>query len=340
MKEQFTHRIFKKKSEQLLGKILAITEQYMEAGYRLSLRQLFYLLTGTGVIQKTEQTYTNLGNLVSQGRLAGVIDWDAICDRNRSTSIAPHCEDIKEIIQSAKYGYAVDMWARQSNYVEVFCEKQSLEGVLEPVCSELDIPFSSNKGYSSSSAYYDASKRYLRAALDDKQLHVLYFGDHDPSGIDMTRDIDDRLNLFLSTPLENTIFSEEELASIDPRPHEVHRLALNMDQVNSMHLQSAPGKIKDSRFEAYKARFGSHVGELAAIEPRVLAKLVRDAVEGLIDRKRWDEDKAREEKAREELQRFADTYGQEQTTPAPVAEPEKPFNISDYTREERPNEPK
>lgn len=309
MKEAFITNRFSSKSRGLLAKINTIMEQYAEDGYDVSLRQLFYLLAGHGHIPKTEKSYKNLGNLVSNARLAGLIDWGMIRDRGRSAAHASHCESIPDIISRMKYGFAVDMWTRQLAYVEVFVEKQSLEGVLEPVCYELDVPFSSNKGYSSNSAYYDASKRYLAAADAGKELHVIYLGDHDPSGLDMTVDIDSRFTRFIQTVLDNNIFSDEEIAAVNPRPHELHRLALNMAQVRAMRLQSSPAKMKDPRANEYVRRFGTHdTWELAAIEPRELARLVRDAVNGLIDREIWDEDKARETEGRNTLQGFADNY--------------------------------
>lgn len=340
MKEAFITNRFSSKSNGLLAKINSIMEQYAGEGYDVSLRQLFYLLAGHGHIPKTEKSYKNLGNLVSNARLAGLIDWDMIRDRSRGVIHGTHCESIPDIISRMKYGFAVDMWRRQPAYVEVFVEKQSLEGVLEPVCGELDVPFSSNKGYSSSSAYYDASKRYLAAAHAGKELHVIYLGDHDPSGLDMSEDIDNRFTRFIQTVLDGEIFSEEELAGIDPRPHELHRLALNMDQVRSMRLQSSPAKMKDPRANEYVRRFGTQdTYELAAIEPRVLASLVRDAVNGLIDRELWDEDKARETKGRGDLQAFADSYGTPPPEP-PAAPPALPREILYLPKLKKATKPK
>lgn len=341
MKEQFISKRFNEKSRALLSKIVTIVEQYAADDYDLSLRQLFYLLAGVGAIEKKQEAYKNLGNLVSDARLAGLIDWNMIRDRGRIPFVPGRCESIPDIINNVKNHFKVDMWARQSSHVEVFVEKQSLENVLEPLCWELDIPFSSNKGYSSSSAYYDASKRYLEAAEAGKKLHMIYLGDHDPSGVDMSRDIDDRLTLFLESALTGAIFLDsklkEELAMVDPRPHKIHRVALNMDQVRAMHLQSSPAKAKDTRIEDYRTQFGTYdTWELAAVEPRTMVKLVRDAVEGLIDQEKWNEDKAREEAGRAELQHFAYTYGQ---IPEVITEiPPEPYDVQQFTREERQNE--
>lgn len=309
MKEAFISKRFNTKSQKLLTKIIQITEDYAADNLDLSLRQLFYVLTDLHLIPKTVKGYKNLGNLITDARLTGLIDWDVIRDRSRTALHSSHCDDITKVVNDMKWGFKVDMWQRQAHYIEVFVEKQSLEGVLEPVCYDMDVTFTSNKGYSSSSAVYDASKRYLAAAELGKKLHIIYLGDHDPSGIDMSRDIDDRFNRFMSTVQEGFVHTDDELNSIDPRPYHLNRLALNMDQVRKLHLQSSPSKPKDLRLKSYVQRFKTKkCWELAAIEPRKMAKLVKDSISSLIDFKIWDEDKAREDKARAELQQFSDDY--------------------------------
>lgn len=205
-----------------------------------------------------------------------------------------HCQNqaLAETLKVKVAHYRIDRWLDQPRYVEVMVEKQALEGVLVPVCRDLDVPFTANKGYSSSSAMYEASKRFLERAQQDKELFVLYLGDHDPSGIDMTRDVIDRLTLFLG-------------ASGDI---EVNRLALNMDQVEELNPPENPAKITDSRARAYIAEFGRSSWELDAIEPKRLASLVRTAVTGLLDRKRWKASGERQDGMRKELLKFADDY--------------------------------
>ncbi len=183
-------------------------------------------------------------------------------------------------------------------------EKQALEGVLEPVCSDLDVPFTANKGYSSSSALYEASKRFVRRARNGKKLHVIYLGDHDPSGIDMSRDVLDRLNLFINTTMNESCGAHPpELDGL-----EVNRVALNMDQVRELNPPENPAKITDSRAGSYIKRFGSSSWELDAIEPRRLAELVTRAVQSLMDYGLFQKNVKKMEKGRSDLLKFAKTF--------------------------------
>lgn len=293
MKQAFIEKRFTAESEMLLAKITAILADYSAQGYDLSLRQLYYQLVAANIIANAERSYKNIGNLVSDARLAGRIDWDIIKDRGREMTEAPHWSSPAEILRASANQFRIDKWATQPCYVELMVEKQALEGVLEPVCRECDIPFTANKGYSSSSALYEAGQRIREKLDDDKDVHVIYLGDHDPSGIDMTRDIEERLNMF----------AEAETAD---RRIEVHRVALNIDQIRKLRPPENPAKLTDSRARGYISKFGRSSWELDAIEPRALAKLVRDKVAELRDDDYWTDAVTKENKMRAELTAFAD----------------------------------
>ena len=194
MKETFVERKFSATSEQMIDIVNAILDEYRLLGYRLSLRQIYYQLVARDYIPNSQRSYKNLGDLLSNGRQAGKIDWAMIEDRNRETVIPAHWEDPAEIVEAAARSFRIDKWINQEYHVEIMVEKDALSGVLEPVCRELDVGITANKGYSSSSTMYEIGKRLGSKYFDDsKQIIVFYLGDHDPSGIDMTRDVEERL---------------------------------------------------------------------------------------------------------------------------------------------------
>lgn len=242
-------------------------------------------------IPNTQRSYKRLGNLVSNARRAGLIDWHMIEDRNRGTSRPSHWSDPGEIIKAALYSFRIDKWEDQPVHVEVMVEKDALSGVLEPVCRDLDIGITANKGYSSSSMMYVIGKRFQRMAGMGKDVCVLYLGDHDPSGIDMTRDVFERIELYSRGSIEMV------------------RLALNMDQIDMWQPPENPAKESDSRFSSYVDLYGSSSWELDAVEPSILANLVRTAVLERRDEKLWKKAIRSEDKMRDELREFADRYG-------------------------------
>jgi hypothetical protein len=290
-KEKFIEHRFSKESLALVDKCNEILSEYEKQGYKLSLRQLYYQLVARDIIENSVKSYKRAGDLVSNARLAGMLDWGMIEDRNRETYANSHWDNPGSILYSAAYSFKMDRWVGQANYVEVFVEKDALSGILLPVCKELDVKFTANKGYSSSSAMYEASKRIASAARGMRFIHIIYLGDHDPSGIDMTRDIRERFDLFTRGI-----------------GFEVHRLALNYDQVEMWNPPENPAKESDSRYESYAKKFGESSWELDAVEPATLAGLVRDQIEELIEFERWDKVVKRETEYRDELMSLAQKY--------------------------------
>jgi hypothetical protein len=292
MKEKFIEHNFNDESTKLIYIANNILIEYANQGYRLSLRQLYYQLVARGYIPNSIRSYKRIGGLVSDARLSGLLDWSMIEDRGRETVINSHWENPGEIIKVAAKQSQLDHWKGQKNYIEVMVEKDALSGILEPVCRRLDVRFTANKGYSSSTAIYESSKRICAALNANQDVHLLYFGDHDPSGIDMTRDIADRLNLFCYNQSINVI-----------------RLALNYDQVEKWNPPENPAKETDSRYQVYLERFGESSWELDAVEPRELVSLVKDQVNSLIDNILMASVKEEEEKMRLQLFGFARQWG-------------------------------
>lgn len=313
MKQRFIPKNFRQDAVDLIHKMEAICVNYQTQGYDLSLRQLYYQLVSRNIVPNTEQSYNRVGSILSDARLAGMIDWDMIVDRGRETVQNNHWDSPASIIQACATQFRYELWEDQPWHVEVMVEKQALEGVLEPVCRRLDIPFTANKGYSSSSAMYEIGSR-LREKMDDgKDITILYLGDHDPSGIDMTRDVEERLKLFSEYTYYDEDTKENEISSTyDHLTFDVTRIALNMPQITQYNPPPNPAKMTDSRALGYIKKFGRTSWELDALEPSVLAALVTNAVEALIDEPLMDAAKKRQQVARDVISDLAARANQEE----------------------------
>jgi hypothetical protein len=201
----------------LIEQANGIIAEYAAQGYKLTLRQLFYAHVSRNLIANTMREYKKLGTLINDGRMAGLIDWEMIEDRTRNLQRQPSWDSPEDIIQACTDQYRRDLWENQPYYVECWIEKEALAGVFERICNELRVPFFCARGYNSQSEQWAAAQRLRhqcerRAQGKAKKALILHFGDHDPSGIDMTRDNRERLRLFMA-----------------PHELELRRLALNMD---------------------------------------------------------------------------------------------------------------
>jgi hypothetical protein len=283
----YTPKNFGVAAQERIAVCNAIIEDYEAQGFDLTLRQLYYQLVSRDYIANNVREYKNLGVLISDARLAGLVDWERIVDRVRNLRKLPSWDSPAEIISSAAYDFHMSRWQDQETYVEVWIEKNALIGVIEPICDELDIPYFACVGYTSQSEMWGAARRLERQVRQGKTVVILHLGDHDPSGKDMTRDIQDRLSLFVGTDLRKL--------GVRWGGVEVDRLALNWDQVEQFNPPPNPAKLTDSRATAYIEEFGLESWELDALDPATIAGIIRTAVSKYVNEDKWQEVEEEEE---------------------------------------------
>lgn len=185
-----------KANRQRLELINEIIEEYQAQGYVLTLRQLYYQLVSRDVIPNKQTEYSKLSTLLKEGRMAGVVDWDAIEDRLRKPESPAAFESPWHILNAAINQYELPRMDGQQVYLEVWVEKDALSGVLKRVTHRFHVPILVNRGYSSASAMYDSFVRFQDHAEKGQRIQILYLGDFDPSGMDMIRDIEERIREF------------------------------------------------------------------------------------------------------------------------------------------------
>jgi hypothetical protein len=266
-----------------------ICTEYARQGFILTLRQLYYQFVARGLLANKDTEYKRLGNLVNEARLAGLIDWDHLEDRTRNLRALPHWATPADIVDSCAKQFQSDLWEGQAAHVEAWIEKDALVGVIQGVCTANDVGYFSCRGYTSQSELWGAAQRLLEAyrERDKSELVVLHLGDHDPSGVDMTRDIRERLRLFLG---HHSPRAARALA--------VERLALNMPQVEQYGPPPNPAKLTDSRVGGYLDRYGDESWELDALEPQVIAGLIEGAIRRHRDAGLWREALAERDRQR------------------------------------------
>lgn len=285
--EQFIQINFRQASRDMLARCNAILNEYQAQGLRLTLRQLFYQLVVRGIILNTDRSYKNLGNLISNGRLAGVLDWDAIEDRLRQPIIPLEFADTDELIEAAISSYRLPRRAEQDVYVELWVEKDALAGVLRPIANAHHIPMMVNRGNSSQSAMYESMQRFVAAERTGKRCVLFYLGDHDPSGDDMLRDIRDRLEMLrANVEVEKLAINEDQIAQYNPPPNRV--------------------KLTDSRAAKFIANYGTDCYEVDALPPNVLTQIINDALAGVTQQDRIDPHLEQEERDKELIREAAD----------------------------------
>jgi hypothetical protein len=291
MRIAYVSRDFSPGSLALIARANEICESYAAQGYELTLRQLYYQFVARGWLANADRNYKRLGSVVNDARLAGLIDWDHVVDRTRFVRQNSHWNSPGAVVRSAARGYDRDRWEGQPTRLEVWIEKDALVGVIENVCERNDVPYFSCRGYTSQSEIWGAAQRLEGYLSEDEceNVVVLHLGDHDPSGIDMTRDITDRLSLFF------------EGDGLDPGDLDVRRIALTMDQVEQYNPPPNPAKLTDSRAVGYISRYGRESWELDALNPDQLVSLVDSWIDHYRDADLWASANERVEEERRVL---------------------------------------
>lgn len=290
MKEKFREKKFSPENLARLAQVVKVIESYEAQGIQLTLRQLYYQLVAADLIANSLKEYSKLSDLLTDARYAGLVDWESIEDRIRKPVLPSTFENVPELLNAAVHSYKLDFWDNQDCYVELYTEKDALSSILAPIAAKYRIPFTVNRGYSSASSLYDAAQRFMEHG--SQECVLLYLGDHDPSGLDMVRDLDARLTEFGADV-------------------SVRQIALTFEQIKQYKPPPNPAKISDPRAKAYIAEHGNKSWEVDALKPQVMMKLVAAAIEENLDQEKMEEVLEREKKETEAIRKFAKGFDED-----------------------------
>lgn len=326
-----------------------------DQGFDLTLRQMYYQFVAHDLFPSdrtwvqndrgawvrdengtpnAEPNYKWLGGILNRARLAGLLDWNSMVDRTRSIAGVGYFQTVEDLVTDLALYHSVDHWADQDDYMEVWVEKEALIQVVERAASRYGCPYFACRGYVSQSEQWAAANR-LRAQVEQgKRVTVLHLGDHDPSGVDMSRDIRDRIRTFTTQDYLNDNFGyvtrfagmsleaaregvpttaiEKAMAARtaydDSPPITVKRIALNMDQIVQYDPPPNPAKLTDSRSKEYVLEHGDQSWELDALDPATLVDLIDAEIQDVIDAPRWAARAAIQREEREALQYVSDNW--------------------------------
>lgn len=262
-----------------------IRGEYEDDGMTLTLRQMYYQFVARGYVPSGQDQYKRIGETLTEARYMGDFPISGLEDRGREVVQGQSIRydvDVDDALQQAsdvlptlpRIYLAADRWAHQPVNVSVWVEKQALEGVFAPICTELGVGFFACKGYPSVSALWSWIEQ-MQQACDEggaSQLEVLYFGDHDPDGWEIPRSALRNINRLLDNydvTLPKVRFT---------------RVALNMDQIDTYSPPPFDAKVTSARYEGYVEEHNTtDAWELDALEPRVLRDLIRENVDEFFD---------------------------------------------------------
>ena len=266
-----------KQSLKLLTQVQEIINSY---DFALTLRQIYYQLVARQIIPNEQKYYKKLSRLCVTGRDEGILPEEGFADRLRMVDKLGSWVDLNEFMQTVKRSYRKDKWQNQDNYIEIWTEKDALRSVLTEITYKYDVVLMVTRGQLSRTEVYRTTGRYK--AQGDKECHLYYCGDFDPSGLSIYNSIKKRI-------MDFGIFINFE------------RIALTQEQIEKYQLPSDPAKQSDPNYNKFVDLWGSDmVVELDSLPPDVLRKIIEDCILQNIDQGHlvWALRKEKSEKAR------------------------------------------
>lgn len=307
--------VWEARKEDIVEAIMDITKREMQKGFSISLRGLFYKLVGQNLIRNYLEAYQKLSSIVDDCKYSGLLDWDAIkVDGARGTRIDYSVDGIPDALNDTIIQYKLDRQADQTNYIEVWCEKETLVDILRNVTDKYHVPLCIVKGRNSSSAIYKGYQRFREEIDTGRPAKLIYIGDHDPSGLDMIRDIEARtLFLLQNSTLDYFKYSRSlnstlEYKSLLPEYFEVMPIALTMAQIKKYNLPDNYAKETDLLFKWYVQTFRTEKSwEVDALESEVLSDILEQTITGLMDLDQYNSILEQEEADKKKLFDFIKT---------------------------------
>ncbi len=270
------------KYNEVVGLVNKILAEYSEA----TVRQIYYRMVSPPYqyMENTRSMYTSFDGMLTKARESGDIDWRKIIDNSRQVlspertydSIDDFLTELKFNVDNWWQRYNTDLWQNQDCLVKVFVEKDALSRIFSEVALPYQVPVISGRGYNSFTQLMGQAEKWQDI---DKTIYILYFGDFDPSGLDIDRSAYARLSKYCQADIKliRIALTENDIANLPPNPT----------------------KALDKRAAAYTARYGDNCWELDALPPDQLRDRGRTAIERYIDTEKWNTDsqKLQSEKA-------------------------------------------
>ncbi len=278
---------------------------FRQEGFKPTLRTMFYRLYSLGLVPNTKQAYKKLSSHTVEARWLsvfpkeGYVSLSLDCFADNSREVVGDFNEVywtpQELIDARinqlqdtgkDYTDYIPRWHNQSNYVEVWLEKDAMVGTFQSILRGLEVRIVPMKGFASMSFLYETVKRLRHYRYLGKSIHILYYGDFDPSGDYMDTDLLNRMARmqFNVTDLDGTF----ERIAVTPEQIEEHDLPYDPDEETSDKMDGDPRT--NGFLEKYGKLYAVELDALPALIPDVFRdQLVIDKVEDYYDEDIYDE---------------------------------------------------
>jgi ParB-like chromosome segregation protein Spo0J len=266
------------------GLMLAAVTAILEANYDywpFSVRQVHYQLLNDpplihaskpdSIYRNTKKSYKRLVDLIARARLEGLIEWEAIADETRPViSWDVHADTsgfIRQEIADFFKDYARNLLQSQPNHIEIVGEKNTIQGIIRPVCAKYGVPFTIGRGFCSLEPRHQLVERFAESGKEN--LILLVLSDFDADGVEIAHS-------FARSLRDDFQIDEDRITPI--------QVALTPAQVRELGLvPNLTAKEKSINYNKFVSKYGRNTYELEAIPAGTLQNFLDQAIRSVLD---------------------------------------------------------
>ena len=104
-------------------------------------------------------------------------------DESRRRRVTQTFNGVEDALEHTARFYRRSALQQVGDYLEIWCEKDALAGVMWDPASDYDVPLMVSRGMPSITFLHGTALEIARAARAGKRTYIYQFGDHDPSGV-------------------------------------------------------------------------------------------------------------------------------------------------------------
>jgi hypothetical protein len=259
-------------------------------------RQIYYLGIGRfwdKDVGNSRKNYATVVRIIGEMREDDQLPWGWIADNTRWVRRDTMFTSKEDALARWAEAYRRDLWASQDNHVEVWCESDSIAGVLDAVTRPMGAGLFVCRGQSSKTFVYEAAQSYRNI---DKPITILYVGDWDPSGLAIPFSVEERMERY----------SDGEEITFE-------RVAVTVHDVERGRYVTHGVNKADNNYQRFAATCRRNLldpevaVEVEAIPPGQLRERVENELEFLVeDPEAWNSTIAAEESERHIFRRILD----------------------------------
>lgn len=226
-----------------------------------SVRHIYYRAVVAGLVPKTNNGYQKVQRQLLELRKSGRLPFNWIVDEGRRAHWPMTERSPRSALDYLAASYHRDPWQDfGAPKVELWCESESIAGMLMPLRHEYAVPIFPLKGQGSETFVWNAARSYY----PERQVIILFAGDYDPAGLQIFAQLQGKIRAYADVEVDI----------------EFRRVSITDEQALTLQALGSPAKQNYwIDFDGARHEFVGQAVEAEAVDPRTMRQLFSRTIE-------------------------------------------------------------